>query len=129
MAVRDAEPDDLGTIADLAGVSEAAAMRLMHERSIRVLEEDEGAVAFVSYDICTDSVQISRLAGTHERFHRLIEEVIHLAEDSNKSIEMVVPETDGVVSTALEGAGFTPCGNGPRFAGVSTTAYRRPNEG
>lgn len=132
MQIRDAHEGDVSAIVDLA-VGDVDPQHLLRVRMVRVANEagdgpaggDEGdaIVGFLAFDARTDAVHVTRIGGTADAVHALLDDAIGFAKRENLSVEAVVPN-GGSTAVALETKGFESGGSGPRFEGRETTRYR-----
>ncbi|WP_435099222.1 hypothetical protein [Halarchaeum sp. P4] len=129
VTVREADPEDVDAIADVAGVPTRAAERLLRERAVRVAERDEAVVGVLAYDADADAVHVTRLVGDTDAAAALLEEPIAFARAENLTVEVVVPESESGALDAVTSAGFEAAGAGPRFAGERTERYRLTPDG
>jgi len=124
MEMRDAVEADAGRLAGLTDTPRDVMRNLVHDRTVRVAEEDNEIVGFVSYDARERTVHITQLEGNTDVYNSLLEEPIRFARSENMSVELLVPDTKSDVQTAADEAGFERTGSGPRFEGEPTTRYR-----
>ena len=125
MEIRDAVEADAGRLADLADSPPDVMRNLVHDRTVRVATEGEDdVVGFVSYDAKQGTVHVTQLAGSTEVCERLLKEPIAFAEREHMAVELLVTADQENVEAAVEAAGFTDSGSGPKFAGESTVRYR-----
>jgi len=124
MEIRDAVEDDAERLAALADGPPDVMRNLVHDRTVRVAEEGDDTVGFVSFDAERGTVHVTQLAGTSEACERLLADPIEFARREHMSVELLVPESDGQIRDAVETAGFESTGTGPRFDGEETTRYR-----
>ena len=124
MEIRDAVEADAGRLADLADSPPDVMRNLVHDRTVLVATEDEEVAGFVSYDAKQGTVHVTQLAGPTEVCERLLKEPIAFAEREHMAVELLVTADESEVEAAVEAAGFTDSGSGPKFAGESTVRYR-----
>ncbi|MBX0322570.1 hypothetical protein EGH21_05965 [Halomicroarcula sp. F13] len=137
MEIRDAVEADAGRLADLADSPPDVMRNLVHDRTVRVAtgedatgengaEEGDGEtiVGFVSYDAKQGTVHVTQLAGSADACERLLDEPITFAEREHMNVELLVPDGESAVESAVEASGFTRTGQGPRFEGKPTVRYR-----
>ena len=149
MEVREAVEADAERMADIADSPPDVMRNLVHDRTVRVACEtrpDDGSrnertgsdatregengddredlLGLVSFDARDDTVHVTQLAGTSAACARLLEEPMRFARSEGMGVELLVSETDDDARRAVEGAGFTASGAGPRFRGEETTRYR-----
>lgn len=138
MYVRDAVEADAEAVAALASRPVDAVRDAVHERSVRVavreadageaLPDDPGDPAepagYVAFDARPDAVHVTGFAGDPDAVERLLAEPIRFAEREGMVVEVVVEETANGRREAVERAGFTAVGSGPRFERTPTVRYR-----
>ncbi|WP_254272816.1 hypothetical protein [Haloarcula marina] len=138
MEIRDAVEADAERLASLADSPPDVMRNLVHDRTVRVAtvdgdeDEDEAGDAandrditgFVSYDAERGTVHVTQLAGSADACERLLSEPIGFAERERMAVELLVPEGNEAVETAVEATGFTRTGTGPQFDGQQTVRYR-----
>lgn len=137
MHVRDAVERDAPAMAGLTDAPESVLRNLVHDRSVRVLLEGEAGDAddaallgFVSFDAREDAVHVTEFGGDRTACERLLEEPIGFAEREGLAVELLLPEgsaardDDAPMRAAVEDAGFSEVGAGPRFRGTPTRRYR-----
>ncbi|MFC7075112.1 hypothetical protein [Haloarcula halophila] len=124
MEVRDAIEADAEALADLATGPPDVMRNLVHDRTVRVAEDDEEIVGFVSYDAERGTVHVTQLAGEQSVCERLLAEPIEFAKREHMAVELLVPDDEPGVQTAVEASGFAETGSGPQFEGQPTTRYR-----
>jgi hypothetical protein len=123
MEIRDAVEADAERMASLTGSPTDVMRNLVHDRTVRVAEDDE-VRGFVSYDAQGETVHVTQLEGDPELGARLLAEPRRFAEREGMSVELLVPEGDEDAREAAERASFDEYGSGPRFDGTRTTRYR-----
>lgn len=116
------EPD-AGAIAGLTDRPPAVVRNLIHDRTVRVLEDD-GIRGFVSFDASEGTVHVTQLAGEEDCYGQLLDEPIRFARREGMDVEILVPADEGHIGDAAAAAGFDRVGRGPRFGGEPTTRYR-----
>ncbi|GAB3420803.1 hypothetical protein GCM10027435_23980 [Haloparvum alkalitolerans] len=144
MHVRDAVEADAEAVAALASRPVDAVRDAVHERSVRVAvrESDAGGgppddtsdpgdptepsdpAGYVAFDARPDAVHVTGFAGDPEAVERLLAEPVRFAEREKMLVEVVVEETANGQREAVERAGFSAVGSGPRFEGTPTVRYR-----
>ena len=125
MEIRDAVEADAERLADLADFPPDVMRNLVHDRTVRVATESEDeTLGFVSYDAKRGTVHVTQLAGSAEACERLLDEPIAFAKRERMAVELLVPDGESTVESAVEATGFTRAGEGPRFEGKSTVRYR-----
>ncbi|MFB6222717.1 MAG: hypothetical protein ABEH86_03465 [Haloarcula sp.] len=124
MDIRDAVEDDAERLAALANGPPDVMRNLVHDRTVRVAEEDDDTVGFVSFDAERGTVHVTQLAGTSEACEKLLTDPIEFARREHMSVELLIPEDEAQVRSAVEAVGFSSAGSGPRFDGQPTTRYR-----
>lgn len=146
MDVRDAVEADADALADLSGSPVDVMRNLVHDRTVRVAlapdteapearnDGDDGEhearhgtariAGFVSFDARGETVHVTQIAGSESACTRLLEEPIRFARREEMSVELLVPQNEGAVRTAVEASDFERVGEGPRFDGRPTARYR-----
>lgn len=124
MDVRDAVEADAGHLAELTGTPTDVMRNLVHDRTVRVAEDGEDIVGFVSYDARETTVHVTQLEGEPAVCDRLLEEPVRFARGEGMAVELLVPEPDSEAQSAADSAGFERVGSGPRFDGTPTVKYR-----
>ena len=124
MEVRDAVEEDADALARLADGPRDVLRNVIHDRTVRVAETDDGVVAFVSFDARPGTVYVTQIGGEPDALDRLIEEPIRFARGEGMSVELLVEEDDEAVVDVVVDSGFDRVGRGPRFDDVSTVRYR-----
>lgn len=134
MELREAREEDAKRLADLTDTPRDVMRNLVHDRTVRVIEEEEedGGDAdgdelirgFVSFDARERTVHVTQLEGDEGVYDELLAEPIRFARCEDMAIELLVPETESGVIDAATAAGFVCTGDGPRFAGEPTVRYR-----
>lgn len=136
--VRDAVEADAPEIAAIADSPVDVMRNVVHDRTVRVAEQREGAtdpnvdtdtedatlLGFVSFDVSGQTVHVTQLGGSVEACERLLAEPVRFAASEEMTVEFVVSENDRDVREAVESAGFEEEGPGPQFDGGSTVRYR-----
>jgi len=124
MDVRDAVEADAGRLAELTGAPTDVMRNLVHDRTVRVAEQGDDIVGFVSYDARSQTIHVTQLEGSPEVCDRLLEEPVRFARGEGMAVELLVPEPDEEVQSAADNAGFDCVGSGPLFDGTPTIKYR-----
>jgi hypothetical protein len=124
MDIRDAVEADAERLATLTGAPTDVMRNLVHDRTVRVADADDGVAGFVSYDAQGRTVHVTQLEGDADLCERLLEEPTRFAEREGMSVELLVPDGDEAAREAVERAAFEEHGPGPRFDGTTTTRYR-----
>lgn len=146
MEIRDAVEADVPALAALVDVSPTALRNLVHERSVRILVNDddhegawagdetpgeattEGVHGFVSFDVRDGAVHITQFGGDEDAGERLLAEPLRFARSEGLPVEALVREDDDTFRAALEAVGFERVGSGPQFDGGATERYRFEHE-
>ena len=123
MEVRDAVEDDADELARLVDGPRDVLRNVIHDRTVRVAEDDGEVVAFVSFDARPGTVYVTQIGGEAEALKRLLQEPIRFARGEDMSVELLLEEDDEVVSVVVE-EGFDRVGRGPRFDDVMTVRFR-----
>jgi len=124
MQIRDAVEADAGRLADLTDAPRDVMRNLIHDRTVRVAEDDEEIVGFVSFDARAETVHVTQIEGSTDACERLLEEPIGFAEREGMAVELLVPESSETVREAVLDVGFDEEGTGPTFDGTPTVRYR-----
>lgn len=124
MDVRDAVEADADRLAELTETPTDVMRNLVHDRTVRVAEEDEEVLGFVSFDARRGTVHVTQLEGTVDAEERLLEEPCRFARNEGMLVEMLVTGEDDDLQTIAEAAGFENQGTGPVFDGMPTVRYR-----
>jgi len=124
MEVRDAVEADADALAELADGPRDVLRNVIHDRTVRIAETDDGILAFVSFDARPGTVYVTQLDGDPEACERLLDEPVRFAKREGMAVELLVPETDEAVQSIVAEAGFARTGSGPRFDDVRTVRFR-----
>jgi hypothetical protein len=124
MDVRDAVEADAGRLAALTDAPRDVMRNLVHDRAVRVAEDDDEIRGFVSYDARERTVHVTQMEGEPDAFERLLEEPIRFARTEGMSVELLVPEDESSLQEAARAVDFEEVGSGPRFEGQPTTRFR-----
>ena len=124
MDVRDAVEADAGRLASLTDTPRDVMQNLIHDRTVRVAEQDDELRGFVSYDAREGTVHVTQMDGDPATFQRLLEEPIRFARMEGMAVELLAPADEPELQNAAIAAGFDEIGSGPRFEGQPTTKLR-----
>jgi len=124
MDVRDAVESDSERLAALTDTPQDVMQNLVHDRTVRVAQRDDGIAGFVSYDARSQTVHVTQLEGDPETFERLLREPIRFARTEGMTVELLAPEDEPHLQEAALTAGFDEVGSGPRFEGQPTARFR-----
>lgn len=124
MEVRDAVEADAGRLATLADAPAETMRNLIHDRAVRVADEGDEIVGFVSFDARRDAVHVTQFDGTAEATERLLDEPARFARNEEMPAELLVEVSRDELKRAAASAGFEEVGSGPRFDGASTVKFR-----
>ncbi|PSP25976.1 hypothetical protein BRC64_12725 [Halobacteriales archaeon QH_10_67_22] len=124
MDVRDAVEADAERLAEMTDSPTDVMRNLVHDRTVRVAETDDGIVGFVSFDARERTVHVTQLESEGGVYDRLLEEPVRFARTERMNVELLVPEDETNTREAAEAAGFDHTGAGPAFEGQSTVRYR-----
>ena len=127
MKLRDAIEADAGRLAALTDAPRDVMRNLVHDRTVRVIEDEDKIRGFVSYDARQETVYITQLEGDAESYPKLLAEPIRFAKAEGMAVELLVPENTPERREAAMDAGFEQTGTGPRFDGEVTIRYRIEN--
>lgn len=124
MEVRDAVEADAEPLAELSGAPRDVLRNLIHDRTVRVAEDGDRLLGFVSFDARPGTVYITQLSGEPTAVERLLAEPVRFATTEAMSVELLVAVADESLQAAAESVGFEEAGPGPRFDDVQTVRYR-----
>ncbi len=124
MDVRDAVEADAGRLASLTDTPRDVMRNLIHDRTVRVAEQDDEIRGFVSYDAREGTVHVTQMDGDPATFQRLLEEPMRFARTEGMAVELLAPEDEPQLLDAAIAVGFDEVGRGPRFEGQPTTRLR-----
>jgi len=124
MEVRDAVEDDADELASLVDGPRDVLRNVIHDRTVRVAEDDGEVVAFVSFDARPGTVYVTQIGGDPEALQRLLQEPIRFARGEDMSVELLIEENDEEVVSVVVEEGFDRVGRGPRFDDVTTVRFR-----
>ena len=127
MEMRDAIEADAGRLASLTDAPRDVMRNLVHDRTVRVIEEEDDIRGFVSYDAREQTVYVTQLEGDDGVYPELLDEPVRFAQTEEMAVELLVPDTEAEMRDAASDAGFERTGGGPQFDGESTTRYRIDN--
>lgn len=123
MDVREAVDGDASDVAELLDAPTGAAERLLRERTV-VVAEDDGLVGVLAFEVDDVTVHVTRLAGDPDAVERLLDEPVAFATREGFPVELLLPESNEGVDSAVETRGFERVGSGPRFGAEATVRYR-----
>lgn len=124
MEIRDAVEADADRLASLTDAPTDVMRNLVHDRTVRVSEDDGVVEGFVSYDAHREIVHVTQLEGDEELCEQLLEEPTRFARSEGMSVELLVAIDDERTQAAARRASFEEVGPGPRFDGTQTIRYR-----
>ncbi len=138
MHIRDAVEDDAEAIAALADAPTDVVRNLVHDRSVRVAEREQGGhdpntdtetlntelLGFVSFDAHDQTVHVTQFGGTPSACEQLLGEPVRFAASENMAVELLVEQHATELQSAAQAAGFQEVGSGPMFRGSQTVRYR-----
>jgi len=124
MHMRDAVEADAERLASLTDTPRDVMRNLVHDRTVRIAEQDDEIAGFVSYDARDQTVHVTQLEGEPEVYEGLLEEPIRFARSEEMAVEVLALREEAEVGEAVEQAGFERLGQGPTFEGKPTTRYR-----
>jgi hypothetical protein len=139
MHVRDAVEDDAEAIAALADAPTDVVRNLVHDRSVRVAEREQGGndpnvdtdavetelLGFVSFDAHDQTVHVTQLGGVPAACERLLGEPVRFAAGEGMAVELLIEQEAGELQSAARAAGFREDGTGPMFRGSRTLRFRQ----
>lgn len=137
MEIRDAVEADAESIAGLADVPADVVRNLVHDRSVRVAEQqqagndpnsdtdsrDSELLGFVSFDVHDQTVHVTQVGGTKAACEQLLNEPVRFAASEGLDVELLVERNATDLQTAAQTAGFQEMGDGPMFRGSQTIRY------
>lgn len=146
MKVREAVEGDAPALAKLTDAPPAVLRNVIHDRSVRLLveDDDEGTWAtdehdgdaaattgppgeihgFVSFDVRDGVVHVTQFGGDRAACERLLSEPLGFARSEGFPVEALVGDGDDALKEALKATGFQHVGQGPAFGGSQTDRYR-----
>ena len=124
MDVRDAVEADAERLASLTEAPRDVMRNLVHDRTVRVAEDGEEIVGFVSFDARADTVHVTQLGGDPDSYETLLEEPVAFARTEEMAVELLAPADEPALGDAALATGFEALGSGPSFGGEPTTRYR-----
>jgi hypothetical protein len=124
MEIRDAVEADAERLAALTDAPHDVMRNLVHDRTVRVAEEDEEVVGFVSFDARRGTVHVTQLEGDVDVCKRLLDEPVGFANREGMAVELLVPESEQAARDAAESVGFEAVGSGPYFEGSPTVRFQ-----
>jgi hypothetical protein len=124
MEVRDTVEADASRLATLADAPAETMLNLIHDRTVRVADENGEISGFVSFDARRDAVHVTQFDGTNEATERLLREPVRFARNEGMSAELLVEESRAELKHAAASAGFEKVGSGPRFDDSATVKFR-----
>ncbi|AWB26397.1 hypothetical protein [Halococcoides cellulosivorans] len=124
MDIRDAVEADAETLANLTDSPRDVMVNLIHDRTVRVAEDDESIRGFVSFDARDQTVHVTQLDGAEDACDRLLDEPVRFARQESMRVEVLIPQPEQTVRDVVSNAGFERVGTGPQFEGVETVRYR-----
>lgn len=124
MNLRDAVEADAERLASLTDTPRDVMRNLVHDRTVRIAEEDDDIVGFVSYDARDQTIHVTQLESEEPIYERLLEEPVRFARSENMAVELLVTDGETEIQAVADEMGFDRIGSGPRFAGEPTVRYR-----
>lgn len=124
MEVRDAVEADAGRLAALGDAPAETMRNLVHDRTVRVADEGDSVVGFVSFDARRDAVHVTQFDGQPKAVERLLDEPARFARNEGMAAELLVEASNEGLRRAATEAGFREVGSGPRFDGAATVKFR-----
>jgi hypothetical protein len=124
MEIRDAVEADAERLAALTDAPTDVMRNLVHDRTVRVADDDDGVAGFVSYDATDRTVHVTQLEGDPALCERLLAEPTRFADSEGMNVEVLLTENDDETRAVIEDSGFDEYGPGPQFDGTRTTRYR-----
>lgn len=124
MRIRDAVERDASAMAALTDAPAPVLRNVVHERSVRVLDDDGTVRGFVSFDVREGVVHVTQFGGDREACERLLAAPLGFARTEGLPVEVLIRKGDDAMRAALDAVGFEEAGRGPRFRGEETRRYR-----
>lgn len=124
MKLRDAVEADAGRLASMTDAPRDVMRNLIHDRTVRIAENDGDIAGFVSFDAREQTVYVTQIEGGSGVYHRLLEEPTRFARTEGMDVELFTLDSDESLQDAVGEAGFERVGPGPTFEGEATTRYR-----
>ncbi len=124
MELRDAVEADAERLASLTETPQDVMRNLVHDRTVRVAEDDGDISGFVSFDAREETVYVTQIEGPPDVYADLLDEPIRFARAEEMDIELFALDSETGLQDAVVEEGFERVGPGPRFEGEPTTRYR-----
>jgi hypothetical protein len=124
MELRDAVEADAGRLASLTDAPRDVMRNLIHDRTVRVAEENDEIVGFISFDAREQTVHVTQIEGDPDVYETLLEEPLRFAQSEGMAVELLAVDSASEVHAAADEIGFERSGAGPRFEGEPTTRFR-----
>ncbi len=124
MKMRDAVEADAGRLASMTDAPRDVMRNLVHDRTVRVAENDGDIRGFVSFDAREQTVYVTQIEGQSDVYSRLLDEPTRFAQTEGMDVELFTVDSDERLQDAVSEAGFERIGPGPTFEGEATTCYR-----
>lgn len=124
MELRDAVESDAGRLASLTDAPRDVMRNLVHDRTVRVVEDDDNIRGFVSFDAREQTVYVTQLEGDETVFPDLLDEPIRFARAEEMAVELFAVDSEDDLRNVVREVGFERVGPGPAFEGESTVRYR-----
>jgi hypothetical protein len=124
MHMRDAVEADADRLASLTDTPRDVMRNLVHDRTVRIAEQDDEIAGFVSYDARGQTVHVTQIEGDETVYEGLLQEPIRFARTEGMAVELLALREEEPVQEAAEVVGFTRDGPGPTFEGKPTVRYR-----
>ena len=124
MKMRDAVEADAGRLASMTDAPRDVMRNLVHDRTVRVAENDGDIRGFVSFDAREQTVYVTQIEGQSDVYSRLLDEPTRFAQTEGMDVELFTVDSDERLQDAVSEAGFERIGPGPTFQGEATTRYR-----
>jgi hypothetical protein len=124
MHMRDAVEADADRLASLTDTPRDVMRNLVHDRTVRIAEQDDEIAGFVSYDARDQTVHVTQIEGDETVYEGLLAEPIRFARTEGMAVELLALREEEPVQKAAEAVGFDRDGPGPAFEGKPTVRYR-----
>jgi len=129
MHMRDAVEADAERLASLTDTPRDVMRNLVHDRTVRIAEQDDEIAGFISYDARDQTVHVTQLEGDSEVYEGLLDEPIRFARTEGMAVELLALREEDDIGPVAKSVGFEREGPGPTFEGKPTVRYRLEDPG